>query len=101
MALSRIMYLSFHCMIRFGLFLVIQLFFLYLIHMSSDFLAHILPPSALHLDLGSSVQSSDVGLFLYLHLLLDEDSMVIFKIVISLTTGQSQFRHPLLHCPGS
>ena len=45
---------------------------------SPDFLAHVLPPSALHLDLGSSVQCSNVGLCLYLHLSPDKGSMVIF-----------------------
>ena len=56
-----------------------------------DFLGHILPPFALHLDLGSSVQYSHVGLCLYLRLLSDEGSMVIFKIVISLTMGICSF----------
>ncbi|CAO2624476.1 hypothetical protein LEMLEM_LOCUS18397, partial [Lemmus lemmus] len=42
--------------------------------------------------------SSDVGLCLYLHLSLDEGSMVIFEILISVTVEQSQFRHPLLCC---
>ena len=40
-----------------------------------DFLFHVLPPSAPHLDLGGSVQCSDVGLYLYLHLSSDEGSL--------------------------
>ena len=44
-----------------------------------DFLAHILPPSALQLDLGSAVQCSNVGLSLYLHLSLDEGSLRILS----------------------
>ena len=54
----------------------------------SDFLVHLLPPSALQLDLGGSVRCSDEGLCLYLLLLLDEDSMVIFEINISVIVGQ-------------
>ena len=53
-----------------------------------DLFAHILTPSTLQLDLGRSVQCSDVGLSLCFHLLLEEGSMVIFKIIISLTTKQ-------------
>ena len=52
-------------------------------------------PSTLQLDLESSVQCSDVALCLFFHLLLDEGSMMIFKIIISPTVGQGQFRHPL------
>ena len=39
-----------------------------------NFLAHVLLPSALHLDLGSSVQCSIVGLCLYLRPSLDDFS---------------------------
>ena len=66
-----------------------------------DFLAHVLLPSAPHLDLGSSVQCSNVGLCLYLHPWLDEGSMVICKIFISVAMGQGQFRHPFLCCSGN
>ena len=62
-----------------------------------DFLSHLLPPSALQLDLGSSVQFSDVSLCLYLHPSLDEGSMVLFEIFISVTMGTH--RYPLLYCP--
>ena len=55
----------------------------------------------LQLYFGSSVQCSNVGPFLYFHQLLDEGSMVILKIFISLTIGQGQFRPPLLYCLAS
>ena len=64
-----------------------------------DFLAHVLLPSALQLDLGNSVQRSNVGLCLYLHPLPDEGSMVICKIFISVAMGQDQVRHPLQLLP--
>ena len=35
------------------------------------------------------------------HHLLDEESMVTFKIVINLTMGQCQFKHSLHYCLGS
>ena len=57
---------------------------------SPDFVAHLFQISALPLDLGSSVQGSDVGLCLYLHLLADKVSMVIFKIFISVAMGEVQ-----------
>ena len=40
-----------------------------------DFLFHVPLPSALHLDLGGSVQCSNMGLHLYLHLSSDEGSL--------------------------
>ena len=57
------------------------------------------PPSALQLDLGGSVHCSDEGLCLSLHPSPEEDSMVIFEIIISVIVGQGQFRHPLLCSP--
>ena len=54
-----------------------------------NFLAHLLPFSALQLELGSSVCCSDGGLCLYLHLSQDEDSMVIFEIIISVLVGKA------------
>ena len=65
-----------------------------------DLFAHILTPSTLQLDFVISVQCYDADLCLCFHQLLDEVSMVIFKIFISLTIGQGQFRHPLLYCLG-
>ena len=70
------------------------------IHHGLDPFANILTPPTIQLDFGSSGQCSDVGLCLCLHQLLDEGSMVIFQIVISLTIGQGQFWHPLLYCLG-
>ena len=61
-----------------------------------DFLVHLFPSSALQLDLGGSVRCSDEGLCLYLHPLLDEDSMVIFEIIISVILGQVQALSTLL-----
>ena len=66
-------------------------------HHGFDFFAHILTHPTLQLDFGNSVQCSDVGLYLYFHQLLDEGSMVTFKIFINLNTGQGQFGHPLLY----
>ena len=54
-------------------------------------------------DINGSPSEREIDkIYLYLYLSPDNGSMVIFKIVISLTTGQ--FRHPIhpiLHCPGS
>ena len=60
------------------------------------FLAHDLPPSVSHLDLGSEVQCSNMCLCLYLHPSPYEGSVVTCKIFISMVMGQGQFRHPLL-----
>ena len=70
-------------------------------HHGLDLFAHILTLPTLHLDIGSSDQCFDAGLCLCFHQLLNEGSMVIFKIFISLTIGQGQFGHPLLYCLGS
>ena len=59
-----------------------------------DLFAHILIPPTLQLEFGSSVQCSDVGFCLCFHQLLDENSMVTFKIFINLTTGQGLVRPP-------
>ena len=59
--------------------------------------AHILILFTLQLDLETSVQCSNVRLCLCFHQLLDKGSMVIFKIIISLTTGhQDRAPSPLL-----
>ena len=60
-------------------------------HHGLELLAHIFTPPTLQLDFGSSVQFSAEGLCLCFHQLLDEDFMVTFKIVISVTLGQVQF----------
>ena len=52
------------------------------------------PPSALQLDLGGSVHCSDEGLCLYLHPSPDEDSMVIFEIIISVIVGARPVQAP-------
>ena len=61
-------------------------------HHGLDLFAHIVIPSTLQLDFGSSAQCSAVGPCLCFHQLLDEGSMMTFKIFINLTTGQCQFR---------
>ena len=70
-------------------------------HHGLDLFAHILTPHTLPVDFGSSVQCSDAGLCLCFHQFLDEDSMVIFKIFINLTTGQVKIGPSLLYCLGS
>ena len=70
-------------------------------HHGLNLFAHILTLHSLHLDFGSSVQCSNAGLCLCFHQLLDEASMLIFKIFISLTTGQVKIGSPLLYCLGS
>ena len=70
-------------------------------HHGLDLLAHILTLPTLQLDFGSSAQCSDAGLCLCFHQLLDEGSMVVFKIFISLTTGQVKISRLLFYCPGS
>ena len=57
--------------------------------------AHILSPPILHPHFGSSAQCSEAGNCLCFHVVMDKSSMVTFKIVINLTTGQGQIRHPL------
>ena len=63
-------------------------------HHALDLFAHILtPPPTLQLEFGSSEQCCTVVLCLCFRQLMNEGSMVTFKIVINLATGQSQFIH--------
>ena len=63
-------------------------------------MVHILIPSTLQLDLGRSDQCSIVGLCLCFHLFLDKGFTVIFKTIISLTTGQDKISSLLLRALG-
>ena len=65
-------------------------------HHGLDLFAHGLIPPTLQLDFGRLGQCSDVGICFSFHQFLDEGSMVIFKIFITLNTGQGQFGSPLL-----
>ena len=65
-----------------------------------DLFTHVLISSTLQLDFRSSVQCSSAGLDICFQQLLDEGSMVRFKIVINLITGKGQFGHLLLYCLG-
>ena len=67
-------------------------------HHGLNLSAHILTLPILQLDFVSSAQCSDVALCLFFYQLLDEGSMVTFKIVINLSKRQGQFGHPLLYC---
>ena len=79
-----------------GSFLVLCWFLLHLVEVSESLLAqiscfsgcphHILTPPTLQLDIDCSMQCSTEGLCFYFCLLLDESSMVTFKILIILTT---------------
>ena len=53
-----------------------------------DFLAHVLPPSVTHWDLGNKIQCSSVGLCLYPHPWPDEVSMVVCEIFIGVAMEQ-------------
>ena len=66
-------------------------------HHCLDLFVHILTPPTLQFNFGSPVQCSNTGLCLCLNQLLDEGSMVTFKVSISLTTGSGQFGHPVLY----
>ena len=48
-----------------------------------DILFHDLPPSVPHLDVKGSVQCSNVGLHLYLHLLSDEGSPLVLPFLLT------------------
>ena len=69
-------------------------------HHGLDLFIHIIIPPTFQLDFGRLAQYSAACLCLCFHQLLGKGSMVTFKIVINLTTGQSQFRHPLHYCLG-
>ena len=81
-----------------GYSLVLCCFLLHLVEVSESLLDqiscfsgcphHIPTPPTLQLDIDCSVQCSTEGLSFYFHLLLGESSMVIFKILIILTTKQ-------------
>ena len=67
-------------------------------HHGLDFFAYILTSPTRQLNFGSSAQCLAVYLCLCFQQLLDEGSMVTFKIFINLATGQGQFGHPFLYC---
>ena len=63
-------------------------------HHGLDLFAHIIAPPSLGLVSGSSAQCCSVDLCICFHHLLIEDSMMTIKEVMSLITGEGQFKGP-------
>ena len=70
-------------------------------HHGLDSFAHIIAPSSLPLDYGSSVKCFTVDICICFHPFLDDGSKMTIKVVVNLITGEGQFRHFLHYCLGS